>query len=288
MKGINKLTIIKTKLAPILLSGTMALSLTSCGGRGSVDMSSRTMKELLAIEQIKNSTQLDELSENGELNYNDKINYIQAADKLEKYITRIQKIEEKVEFKGVKELTPLPEEELKETLKISEKDLDKLIKNASYDGDDLKKIEDKLAALKKLEYLKKTYKSWVNKHGLDISINIMMASVKAGVADELNVPYESIVIPPVSRGKEDSNSIYNIKVSDKKYKVSVSEEELWNTINYIYDVQKANLDSNTEYDTYLKAINFAKTTMSSGVNVKNNNLETQYSASYIKKHYLKK
>ena len=60
---------------------------------------------------------------------------------------------------------------------------------------------------------------------------------------------------------------------------------MWNTIQYIYTLQSTEIDPKLEYETYRKALNYAKITLIAGSNLKNNKLGPQYDESYIRKHY---
>ena len=83
--------------------------------------------------------------------------------------------------------------------------------------------------------------------GENISLRVMFGTVKAAVADDLGLSYEdisSITIPEYfysGDGPED----YSIKVNDTAYRIPLSSEEIWNTVNYIYEVQHASLKDET-------------------------------------------
>jgi len=283
MNGIKKLNIYP-KLTAILLAGTMAFSLTGCGGH--VDMQSMTTSEVLQMQEVQDVTLMDELIESGKLTYDD-MNLVQAADQLERYMNIVDRLDS-IKFDDVSELESLSPERYQETLSYTMDDIDLLIEMASYKGKNLKKQEEKLTALKQLYYLYNYCNEWISTNGQSVSINIMMAAIKGAVADELNISvddYSSITIP-ASKGSGEPDSNF-IKVGDKQYEVKTSAQELWNTINYIYAVQNYDPENGNEFETYRKAINYAKTTMAAGANVKNNRLEEQYNASYIEKNYVK-
>lgn len=284
MNGIKKLNIYP-KLTAILLGGTMAFSLTGCGGH--VDMQSMTTSEVLQMQEVQDVTLMDELIANGKLRYGEELDIVQAADQLERYMNIVDHLDS-IKFDDVSELESLSPERYQETLSYTMDDIDLLIEMASYKGKNLKKQEEKLTALKQLYYLYNYCNEWISSNGQNISINIMMAAIKGAVADELNISvdnYSSITIP-ASNGSNEPDSNF-IKVGDKQYEVKTSAQELWNTINYIYAVQNYDPENGNEFETYRKAINYAKTTMAAGANVKNNRLEEQYNASYIEKNYVK-
>ena len=117
----------------------------------------------------------------------------------------------------------------------------------------------------------------------------MLAAVKCNIADELDIPvgkYSEIVIPPAHRSNSTGPEQYSIKVGDQVYTVPVSSDEIWNTINYIYEIQGAKLDGKKEMQTYRKALNFGKTTIAAGSDIKGKNkLVPHYNIKYIRRNY---
>ena len=286
MKGINKLQVSR-KLATILLAGTMAFSLTACGGH--VDMKMLTPSEVLEIQDVKDVTLIDELIAAGMLNYSGELDIIEAADQLERYLDIIDVLKD-MDFKQVSDLDKLSDEEYQEVFSLPIEEIEKLKEEANYKGKDLVLTERKLKALKQLNYLYNYCTIWAHENGQDISFEFMMAAVKGSVADELELgveDYKTIKLPPAARSASSEPDYFIVCVGDKNYKVPVGAGELWNTINYIYEVQTAKLTEETEYPTYRKALNYAKTTMAAGANAKKDKLTEQYNASYIKENYTK-
>lgn len=281
---IKNVKFVKTKLLPLLLAGTIALPLASCNGN--VDMKSVTFGDLMAISDVKDDTLLDEMIDNGKFMYDDEMSYLEAADKLLESIDISERLE-KFDFSEISELKPLSEEEL---ANLDNEDVDQLIENLSDKSDSYVDLEKKLDSYKKLYAIKNKADNFIMNDGEDISLRVMFGTVKAAVADDLGLSYEdisSITIPEYyysGDGPED----YSIKVNDKAYRIPLSSEEIWNTVNYIYEVQHASLTDETRNETYRKAINYAKTTLAAGVDINDNNnkIKPDRNASEISKNYL--
>lgn len=286
--NVKNLRVFKEKIVPLAIAGTLALSLSACGGQ--VEMSSVDFHSLMSIEEVQNATLMDEMIDAGYLRYGDGT-LLEAADQLERYM----QIEEKIggyDYTGVDSLQPLSDEVYASTLNMSDAEIDALMEAASYKGDDVVALENKLIALKKLDYLNRYCDNWIDENGMHISEELMFASVKCSVAEELGLGVDDVTqvtIPPrgTFSGEPDD---YSIKVGDTHYRVPYREGEIWNTINYIYEVQDADkdlMDQENEFETYRKAINFAKTTIAAGSNVKNNKIVAQYDADYIEGNFVK-
>lgn len=284
MKGIRNLKLTKAA-ATLLLAGSMSLSLSSCVG--SVDLDSVTADALLSNPEVANVTMMDEMIDNGGLLYSEDLNIVEAADKLERCMDVVELLKNE-DFSGADQLQPLTDEQYRAVEDYSLEDIETLRIDARYKGNDLASLERKLNAIKKLNYLYSYCNNWIHENGQDVSIEFMMASVKSAVGSELNVDpedYSSIVIPKLtSYSMPESNFI---EVGNDRYEIKTSSEEIWNTVSYIYALQDYDPENGNEIETYRKAINYAKTTLAAGANVKNNRIEEQYSASYIKKNYVK-
>ena len=249
MKGIKKLNVYKT-LSALLLAGTMTLSLSGCGGN--VDMKSLTPSEVLAITDVSNLTRVDELIAANQLSFYDSLNIIETADKLEKYLDIIDLLKG-MDFSQVSQLEPLRDEKYQEVFSLSLEEIVKLKEQVSYKGRDIIAMEKKLTAMKQLDYLYRECQNWVRLYGRGISINYMMTAVKGAVAEELNIPvenYEMITIGEKHYSENTGPESAVIQVGNTNYHVPTSAKELWNTINYIYEVQDATLDGDRELETY--------------------------------------
>ena len=284
--SIKNLKIIKEKLIPVLLAGSISLTMAGCQGK--VKMQEVSLTDLLSIEEVKEVTLMDELLENNSLMYQEK-SYLEAIHQLEEYMTMVEELKF-IDMEEVKDLRPLSEEEYHSVEGISLEDVLLLKEIATSRGKTLKEEEERLTTIKKLAHVKEYCNNWIQANGKSICLNLMMASVKSSVASELGIPpeeYATIKIPALMRGTSNGPEAYYLQVGEKSYKVPVKAHEIWNTLNYIYEVQSATLTDKTEFATYRKAINFAKTTMAAGANVKNGNIEAQYDAKYIKENYTK-
>ena len=288
MKGIKKLNIYH-KMTAFLLAGTMAFSLSACNGH--VDMKSKSPSNLLEIQEVKDITLLDELMAANELYYFGELDVVEAADQLERYLDIIDLLK-KMDFSGVSELEPLTEEQYQEPFSLPLEEIEKLVEKATYKGKDLAQTEEKLIALKQLDHLYTECTNWVHQNGQDVSIAFMIASVKASLASELGLSteeYSNIIIPPARRSVSNGPEPYMINVGNEHYMVPVGSGEIWNTMDYIYEVQGATLEGEKEYQTYRKSLNFGKTTIAAGSDIKKNNkVVEQNGESYIKKHILEK
>ena len=284
---IKDLKFVKTKVLPLVLAGTISLSFTGCNGR--VDMSDVTFGQLLEISDVKDNTLMDELIETGGCQFEEDMTYVEAADRLIKYMDITEKLS-KINFDGVSELRKLTDEEYMETLNYSDEEIDLLIETINKAKmDDLVDEENKLIAYKKLDFLNNYCNEFVHKNGEKISEKVMLLAVKTSMADEFDIPVEdinSVTIPKNMGGSEPDS--YVIDVNGKRYIVPLNSEEMWNTINYIYQLQSASLTDKTEKETYRKAINFAKTTMAAGVNINGNIVKVDHNAKDIEENYLKR
>ena len=284
MENIKNLKLYKKGLS-VLLAAATTVTLSSCSGYA--DMKSLTPSEVLSISEVQDVTMVDEMIEAGKLRYEDDMTIIEAADQLERFMD-ISDMLKNVNLEGADQLSSLTADEYNQTLNLNVDEVNLLIEMASYNGKDVVKQEQRVNAVKRLNYLYNYCNEWIRENGQDVSIKYMMAAIKGAVADELDLSvddYSSITIPSASLS--DEATPYTIKVDEQRYEVKESVGELWNDINYIYAVQDYDPENGNEFETYRKAINFAKTAMAAGANVKNNNLEEQYNASYIEKNYTK-
>lgn len=292
MKGINKLKVKKTATA-LLLAGCL-FNVTGCNGK--VDMDTVSFESLMSDDDIKDSTLIDELIAAGELpaGYDTEENVIAAADKLERYLDIVETTSS-LDYKDVDKLEELPAEKLEGLEDISLEDVQTLVEEYKTNKTDLVSIEKKLIAIKKLNYINNYCTQWIVDNGRSVSQRIMKASVKASVADDLEYSiddYKYISIRERIRSANDEPGDYIIDIKDDKtLKVSPSSNEIWNTIDYIYAVENAKFDEGLqerEIATYRKALNYAKTTLAAGVDIKKNKVKPENSASDIKKNYIKK
>ncbi|MBP5678848.1 MAG: hypothetical protein J6X28_03360 [Bacilli bacterium] len=286
MKGIKKINLYR-KLAALLVAGTMACSLSACNGE--VNMKSMSPSFLLELQDVKDRTLLDELLINNDLGYLEDLDIIEAADQLERYLDIMDQLKS-MNFEGVRELSPLTEEQYAEAFSLPKEEIDLLIKKANYKGKDVTLLDEKMIALKQLENLYRTCNEWVRTYGQSISISFMLSSVKAALADELNLSvedYRKVTIPPARRSASEGPVPYRIQVGDTSYTVPVGAGEIWNTINYIYEVQISTLEGDRELETYRKALNYGKTTIACGIDLgKKNQVQEEVNASYVKKYIL--
>ena len=284
IKGLN---VIKSKFVPLALAGTMALSLTGCGGR--VDMSSVSFEDLLAIEEVKDITLMDEMVEDGLFDYSEDKSYVEVADDTLRYLDIVEELKD-IDFSEIPYLSKLSDEEYLSTLDFSLDEVKALEEQLSSKDKSYLGQENRLNAYKKLDYLNNYCNEFLHENGYKISLNMMMKAVKASIAAELGLKPEEVsnVIIPPNRLTVNDEPYFSVEVDDKNYTVKLSFDEMTNTISYIYALQDANLTEETEYETYRKALNFAKTTIAAGSNLKNDKFVEQNSDSYIEKNIVKK
>lgn len=278
--------IVKDKLLPILLAGGISLSLSGCGGN--VDMSSKSFHGLLEMDEVRNTTQIDEQTLYGNLS-DDDLTSINMADTLERYIYYLEQTKD-IDFTGVEQLRLLDEDEYIETKTISDDDLKILIGYAKNEGETLVDQENHLIALKKLKYLHDYCDNWVRLNGKRVSVNMMINSVKAAVADELDLSiddYANMIIPANYNQDHEFNNKYYIKVGTDVYYISSDAREICNTIDYIYEMQTADISPENELNSYKKALNYAKTTIAAGANLANGEITSEHNADYIEKVFIK-
>lgn len=282
---INKLKATRTLLA-LLTAGAIGISLSSCNGE--INMISLSPSAVLENENVQSITLMDDLIWENKLVYEGELDIVEAADQLERYLDIIDLLKD-MDFSRVPGLEPLRDEQYQEVFSLPMRELKQLKKDASYKGNDVDRSEQRLYALKQLDYLYRHCTEWVHANGQDISFSFMLAAVKTAVADELGITtrdYSKIVIPPTRRSASAGPEPYVVKVGDTLYQVPVGAGEIWNTINYIYEVQGAHLTDKTEYATYRKSLNYGKVTMAAGVEEHNGKLRAENNITYIKKNIL--
>ena len=259
-------------------------------------MDTVSFESLMSDDDIKDSTLIDELIAAGELpaGYDTEENVIAAADKLERYLDIVETTSS-LDYKDVDKLEELPAEKLEGLEDISLEDVQTLVEEYKTNKTDLVSLEKKLIAIKKLNYINNYCTQWIVDNGRSVSQRIMKASVKASVADDLEYSiddYKYISIRERIRSANDEPGDYVIDIKDdKSLKVPISSDEIWNTIDYIYAVENAKFDEGLqerEIATYRKALNYAKTTLAAGADIKKNKVKPENSASDIKKNYIKK
>ena len=279
MKGIKKLNV---NIPALLLAGAMSLSFAGCS---TVDMKDITPSALVDIQDVKDSTLLDELVEQGRLMYSEKLNVVEAATKLERLLNILDLLKS-VDFKDVESLQPLSNEESEKVLSFSDEQIKELIDQSSYKGKEVLLLEKKLTALKQLDYLRKYSNEWIKLNGASVSEKFMISAVKASVADEFGLSvdqYDMITIMPCDTNNSNS---YNIQVGDTMYHVPMSASEIWDTMDYTYKLQTAVPTEETLAATCRKALNYGKITIAAGSNVKKDTIVEQYDSSSIKKNYV--
>lgn len=174
---IKNLKFVKAKVIPLLLAGAISsVGLTSCNG--TVNMGDVTFEQLLEISDVKDNTLMDELVEQGGCQFTEDMTYLEAADRLLKYMDITEKLSS-ISFDGVSELRKLSDEEYLETLDYTDEDIDLLIETIKDNKNkELIDEENKLIAYKKLNFLNDYCNNFIHENGERISERVMLLSVK--------------------------------------------------------------------------------------------------------------
>lgn len=277
---------IKIKLKKILpylvYCGSSIVLLSGCG----IKYDSKKVSELLEDTSVKNDTLLDELAESGQLQFNEELSLIEAADRLETYMNICVMLDKK-NLDSAKELEPLSEEDCKIAENYNEDDVKELIKNCNCITNDSSKSD----SLRFLHYLKGYCRDWINENGKDVSVRLMINSIKAAIADDLIFDvseYKNISIPPYNSDFKGDESFY-VLVGDER--ITVDTNKIANAIDYIYILQRKKKDEVSD-DMCREALNSAKETMLYAANVKDSFLnlngtivDKQNDRSYVKKMF---
>ena len=117
-----------------------------------------------------------------------------------------------------------------------------------------------------LKFIKDYSNNWLRANGYHASFNLLMSSIKASFASELNVGEdynESVTIIP---GGINGHSI-SVKVNgqEKIYQVPVSFHEMCAAIDCLTNMQKQNYKGSN--DSYREALNHAKVVTQTGVDI---------------------
>lgn len=292
MKGIKNLKIRKTALITLIAS---SLAITGCSKSrltGTANLSSVSFQELMANDDIKCITIADELIEENKLLYNDDDTIFDAADKLEKYLNIIDKING-FNFVGAESLESLDEQTKEEAKNYSLEEINNLIAFAKTKDNDLVSLEKKIDATKKLFYLQNYCKEWIMDNGQRISEQLLKTTVKCSVGAELNYScndYNCIFIPPRNEIPSDGG-FYCIDTNNGRYRVKSNAKEIYNSIGYIYDIQMSSFSEkskNNLYDTCRKALQYSKTTMAAGCEIKKDKIVEHNNACEIEKQFIRK
>lgn len=284
---IKNLRITNNGWIALLMAGTIIFSVS---GNSKDRTINETIQELIESEDVKEITLLDELIEDGYLQSIDGRNLIENADCLIHYMDIVERLES-IDFTGVEELHPLREEDYEKALSLTDEEIRFYSEAATKKAKTQEEQDEKLYALKMLNYLNNYIKEWIRQNGTGISINMLMAAVKGSIAAELGLSeeeYETIRIPENRKTIKDDDFTYTIMVGNKSYSVPTKATGIWDGIEYIYEMQSATFDeddssSSRRYQTYRKAIQFAKMTMILGVDINDRDIvSNEHPKKYIR------
>ena len=260
LKVSNNIT--KKRISALAIAGIMGIS--SMLGFSSCSKNQEKVDETLSTvtEVFKDNTKLDEAIKLEVAMYKD-MSITEACDKLEKAINIVKKLEN-VNFDGVEELDKLSEEEYNKALNMSEEEVDILLEeynNASKDKDSLKSEEIKLKSIKKLDYIYRKHKTFVDNNAKDISKELLMFTTKSTIAEALNIKGEDLNTITYPWGNSNPEMI--VSVNDKNnYILKRNAEGIGAAVNTLYDMDSKN--DELTYDYYLEIINLAKKTIMIG------------------------
>lgn len=276
--NIKNLMVNKKTVLALLTTGTMLLS-TGCGA---IDTSELSFNDVLENPIVQEITVLDEEKENNDFIKRD----IEDVKKLETAI-EVVNLNKKDTFDEVDSLIPLTEEEKEETLSLDIDEIKKLKDMSTNSDTDLLSLENRLIAVKKIAYLDKYYRDFLNKEGLSVAENILKDSIKGSIAAEKNISTDLVKIGSMPSKDLD---FLTITVDGEDYKVKTSNKELWNAIEYVYSIElcdKENMEEEEIKNTCIKALDHSKIVLLTGSNIKDDKIVEQYSNSYVKKNILK-
>lgn len=276
--NIKNLVVNKKTVLALLTTGTMLLS-TGCG---TIDTSELSFNDVLENPIVQEITVLDEEKENNDFIKQD----IEDVKKLETAI-EVVNLNKKDTFDEVDSLIPLTEEEKEETLSLDIDEIKKLKDMSTNSDTDLLSLENRLIAVKKIAYLDKYYRDFLNKEGLSVAEDILKDSIKGSIAAEKNVSTDLVKIGSMPSKDLD---FLTITMDGEDYKVKTSNKELWNAIEYVYSIElcdKENMEEEEIKNTCIKALDHSKTVLLTGSNIKDDKIVEQYSNSYVKKNILK-
>lgn len=276
--NIKNLKINKTTVIAILTTSTMFLT-TGCGV---IDTSELSFNDVIDNPIVQEITVLDEEKENNDFIKQD----IEDVKKLETAI-EIVNLNKKDTFDEVESLIPLTEEEKEETLSLDIDGIKKLKDMSTNSDTDLLSLENRLIAVKKIAYLDKYYKEFLNKEGLSVAEDILKYSIKGSIAAERGISTDLVKIGNMPSKDLD---FLTITMDGEDYKVKTSNKDMWNAIEYVYSIEfcdRENMSDEEIKNTCIKALDYAKAVTLKGSNIKDDKIVEQYSNGYVKKNILK-
>lgn len=274
MKNIKNL---KIRGAAYLIAGGLSLlSLSGCSNE-QLEVDSYSVSDLLANDKIADSTQLDELTQKGDLMYDDELSYVEAADKLEDSIDLFMMLSE-INLSKSTLTNPLTEEEKKTVLSLSKSDVE-YYRNVLVDSENVYTEAEELNIIRYLSFIKNNSYNWIQENGKDISIGLMKVAVKSSLANSLKEDYSSISLS--QRRSNNAEPDYGrIKTKSATYDLLDADRSISKVTNYIYDLQMIDkIDPSKEFETYSKSIKYAKEIIATGIVADGDDLETLRSVS---------
>ncbi len=250
-----------------------------------VNLEDISIDSLLGIEEIQNITLLDELQREDYLQQRED-SLLKRVNQLEEYLKILQEVKF-LDKKDYTELRPLSDDEY-QTLNNSLFEVLRLKEEATFRGRNLKDQEKSLIAIKKLAYIKEQCENWVHQNGKEICMEFMLQTIKANVADDLDIPlnqFHTITIPVLSQPVFKRNMIYYIDVGNTSYPVTYGSMELWRTIDHLYQLNQSDVQGAEEIVALRTCLNDAKITLAAGSNLTNGKLKPQNDGFYIRKNF---
>ena len=292
MKNIN----IRTKLVSLILAGTLTLSATSCGKKEENEL--MPMKDLLQIEEVQDLTLLDELIEKGYLYYGLSSNIIDQASNLEKLIKMVELTSEMNYQEVYANIDDYKEKEKTFNTNINLwqltiEEVETLREKAKMTVSSYNDIDTRQKALQMLYYINQSAREMIKNNARNTLILLLLTVIRASTAEGLSLDIEefkevNILDSEPSKTKEDP---YYIIVKDEPYEVTPSKKELWEAMDYVFQLRKEEKETEGkepkyhDIDFYKKGLTLAKMVILEGIKVKNGTIKQEHSASYVKKHY---
>ena len=281
----NKL---KQAISILSVTGMIASSALLCGCSKEIELDGASLQSILKNSKVKKITTLDTEVKKDDQRKEE----IKQAIELEKALI-VQELIKDVDLNQVPLLqNQLTEKQEKEALKLSIKEIEKLVEESDANTNEDLLIEKRLEAKKKLYAISKHYDKIIENGG-EISEVMIMNAIKGAVADELDVTTRDVVIASDQKDNEVENGVIVEEDNDnsKRYFVKDSKSVINEAIEYLYTVQEDGydkLDEEDRLDKYKASLNYAKKILLSGASITDDKLSVQNGAGTINDEILTK
>ena len=271
------------RVLSLVLAGGITLSAAGCGNH-KVEL--QPLNTLMQQEQVQDKTLLDELVADGYLLFGIETNILEEAILLERML-EIKKSLSMMDFRELRNVGFQFDREVP-FQEITDEEIEELKTTAKMFAHNNKELEQRTNALKRLYAVDELTKEWLEENGKEILTIFMITSVRASVANNLEIPtsefYRINILDQKSSEKKES---YYVIIDNKKYEVKHSSDELWDTIHYMFQLRERTKPIGKNYEVYEKGLELAKMTIASGSKVKKDSIKNDKDSSYVEKHFAK-